>query len=130
MFRFAIAVLRFGTFPQSHRLASERRIPCPFRLALFQQLLAAFELCGVLFFLGAQTGKVFGNVVAVFRRNAVAHGADFFDGLVGCVHIQMSPSNSGGVTKSGVFKPSRVLTRRMWPNLFAFARCLQFHVTR
>ena len=40
------------------------------------------------------------------------------------------PSNSRGVTKAGTKSPSIVLTLRIWPNLFAFARCRQFQVTR
>jgi len=31
-----------------------------------------------------------------------------------------------GVTSAGVSKSSKLFTRRMWANLFAFARCLQF----
>lgn len=38
--------------------------------------------------------------------------------------------SSSGVTKVGTNKASTPFTRRMCPNLFAFAKCLQFQVTR
>src|ERR1035437_10023080 len=120
----------FRAFAQSHRVAGERRIFAAFRFALGEQFLAAFQLRRVLLFLGAQAGEIFRDVVAVLRGDAMPHRPDFLDGLVCCVHVSMSPSNSGGVTSSGVFNPSRVLIRRMWPNLLAFARCRQFQVTK
>jgi len=94
-----------------------------------QQFRASFELRRVLVFLGTQVGKVFANIVPVFRGNMMPHRADFLNGLIGCIHVQIAPNNSGGVTKSGVFNPSMALIRRIWPNLLAFARCRQFHVT-
>jgi len=42
----------------------------------------------------------------------------------------LPPSNSKGVTSAGTKRPSMVFTRRMCPNLFALARCSQFHVTK
>ena len=44
------------------------------------------------------------------------------------------PPGSGadprGVASVGTQSPSMELRRRMWPNLFALARCRQFQVTR
>jgi hypothetical protein len=57
--------------------------------------------------------KIFRDVVAIFRGDAMPHRPDFLDGLVCCVHVSMSPGNSGGVTSSGVFNPIMVLIRRI-----------------
>ncbi len=37
----------------------------------------------------------------------------------------VSPSSSSGVTRAGTNRPSSALTRRIWPNLFAFAKWRQ-----
>src|SRR5918992_2138741 len=42
----------------------------------------------------------------------------------------LPPSNSKGVTSIGTKSPSIMFTRRICPNLFAFARCWQFHITK
>lgn len=54
--------------------------------------------------------------------------ANFVNGRIGFHGV--SPRSSSGVTRDGTYRPRRVLTRRIWPNLLAFAKCRQFHVTR
>jgi hypothetical protein len=95
-----VRVSFFWAFAQSHRVAGDHRILAAFGFAPGEQFLAAPELRRVLRFLRAQAGEMFRDVVAVFRGDAMPHRPDFLDGLVCCVHISMSPSNSGGVTRT------------------------------
>ena len=53
-----------------------------------------------------------------------------FHQLLGQVASYPSPASSSGVTSCGTCKPSSVFTVRMWPTLFAFAKCTQFQVKR
>src|SRR5947209_13144851 len=62
--------------------------------------------------------------------NAVPRVAHSFDGWIVLRHDSVSPSSSRGVTKDGTNSPRIPLTRRMWANLLAFARCRQFHVSK
>src|SRR5260370_6311865 len=63
-------------------------------------------------------GNTVSGITHGFDSRIVFHGSSF------------SPSSSRGVTKAGTNKPRIPLTRRMWANLLALAKCRQFHVSK
>ncbi len=64
-------------------------------------------------------------------RNPVSRLAHGINGWVFFFHgDSFSPSSSKGVTNVGTNSPRIPLTRRMWANLLALAKCWQFHVSR
>ena len=63
------------------------------------------------------------------RCGAALLGSRRLPGHSGSVS-SLPPSSSRGVTNAGTKSPSMAFTRRMCPNLFAFARRRQFQVTR
>jgi hypothetical protein len=128
--RSDMVVSSFRFVMKGQRGTCRLRVLLPSGGALRKDMLASLELRQMLAFLLMQVGKVFGDVVLKLGGNAMTHFANLFDGFVGGIHGQDSQSNSGGVTKSGDFRPSFRLMSRMWPNLFALARWRQFHVTR
>jgi hypothetical protein len=72
----------------------------------------------------------FSWIVTELCRNPVPRIAHRFDGWIVFHDDSVSPSNSRGVTNNGTNSPKIPLIRRMWANLLAFARCLQFHVSK
>nr|VFK01973.1 MAG: hypothetical protein BECKH772A_GA0070896_102486 [Candidatus Kentron sp. H] len=68
------------------------------------------------------------GIMANRGRYSMAHFADSVDYRIR-FHDD-SPSSSRGVTRAGTNRPSKVLIRRMWPNLLALAKWRQFQVTK
>ena len=65
----------------------------------------------------AKTLQVIPVLVGDFRAGVAS---SFETGV--WLHVGSSSNSSSGVTRLGTKSPSRVFTRRMWPNLLAFAR--------